>query len=128
MKFLTLTLHLLAKITLTLISSSAVTGCVQKANLQFAIFLLYALCWLFEKRAVLCGNNSILQQNLGQLALCNKPLYKSVSIEKIFGLKLKMYSFLIVDSSDHKKANGVNENVVATISHNEYVTGYNFHP
>ena len=31
-----------------------------------------------------------------------------------------MYSFLVVDSSEHKKAKGMNENVVATIRHNEY--------
>ena len=30
-----------------------------------------------------------------------------------------MYSFL-VDNSQHKKAKGLNKNVVATISHNEY--------
>ena len=30
-----------------------------------------------------------------------------------------MYSSL-VDNNEHKKANGVNKNVVATISHNEY--------
>ena len=31
-----------------------------------------------------------------------------------------MYSFLADDSSKHKKAKGVNRNVVVTISHNEY--------
>ena len=31
-----------------------------------------------------------------------------------------MYSSL-VDNNEHKKANGVNKNVEATISHNEYV-------
>ena len=30
-----------------------------------------------------------------------------------------MCSFLIDDNSEHKKAKGVNKNVVATISHNE---------
>ena len=42
-----------------------------------------------------------------------------VAIEEFFELKLKMYSFL-VDNSEHKKVNGVNRNVIATISHNEY--------
>ena len=28
--------------------------------------------------------------------------------------------YLVDDNSEHKKAKGVNENVVATISHNEY--------
>ena len=31
-----------------------------------------------------------------------------------------MCSFLVDDSSEHKKAKGVNKNVVTTISHNEY--------
>ena len=31
-----------------------------------------------------------------------------------------MYSFLVDDNSEHKKAEGVNRSVVATISHNEY--------
>ena len=32
-------------------------------------------------------------------------------------LKPKMYCFLIVGSSDYKKANGVNKNIFLTISH-----------
>ena len=31
-----------------------------------------------------------------------------------------MYSFMSDDNSEHKKAKGVNKNVVTTISHNEY--------
>ena len=31
-----------------------------------------------------------------------------------------MYSFLVDDRSEHKKAKGVNRNVVATISHGEH--------
>ena len=31
-----------------------------------------------------------------------------------------MYSFLVDDSSEHKKAKGVNKNIVATIGHNDY--------
>ena len=42
-----------------------------------------------------------------------------VAIKEFVGLKPKMYSFL-VDNNQHKKAKGVNRNVVATISHNEY--------
>ena len=38
---------------------------------------------------------------------------------KIFGLKPKMYSFL-VDNSEHTKAKGVDKGFAATISHNEY--------
>ena len=43
-----------------------------------------------------------------------------VAIEEFFGLKTKMYSILVDDSNEHKKAKGINKNVVATISHNEY--------
>ena len=43
-----------------------------------------------------------------------------VAIEEFVGLKTKMYSFLVDDNSEHKKAKGVNRNVVAKISHNEY--------
>ena len=37
------------------------------------------------------------------------------------GLKPKMYSYLVNDNSEHKKAKDVNKNFVATISHNEYL-------
>ena len=40
--------------------------------------------------------------------------------KEFVGLKLKMYSYLVDDKSECKKAMGINENVVATISHNEY--------
>ena len=56
MKFLALTLHLLARITLTLILSFAITGCFQKLHFQlFKLVILnfelpssflYALCEL----------------------------------------------------------------------------------
>ena len=42
-----------------------------------------------------------------------------IAIEKSVGLKPKMYSFL-VENNEHKKVNGVNKNVVATIGHYEY--------
>ena len=35
-------------------------------------------------------------------------------------LEPKMYSVLVDDNSEHKKAKGVNKNAVATISYNEY--------
>ena len=66
MKFLALISYLLARITLTLISSFAITGCFQKVNFQGFNFVilkfvllsafLYVLCELFEK----CRNNSVL--------------------------------------------------------------------
>ena len=42
------------------------------------------------------------------------------AVEEFVGLKPKVHSFLIDDSSEHKKAKSVNKRVVATISHNEY--------
>ena len=42
-----------------------------------------------------------------------------VAIEEFVGLKPNMYLFL-VDNSEHKKAKGVDKNVVAAITHNEY--------
>ena len=42
------------------------------------------------------------------------------AIEEFFGLKAKMFSFLVDGNSEHKKVKGVNRDVVATISHNEY--------
>ena len=41
-----------------------------------------------------------------------------VTIEKFVGLKA--YSFLVDEKNEHIKAKGVNKNVVATMSHNEY--------
>ena len=43
-----------------------------------------------------------------------------VSVEEFVGLKPKMYSFFVDDNSEHKQAKGMNKNVVATVSHNEY--------
>ena len=43
----------------------------------------------------------------------------SIEIKEFVGLKPKMYLFL-EGNSEHKKAKGVNRNVVATISHDEY--------
>ena len=34
------------------------------------------------------------------------------TIKECFGLKPKMYSFLVDDNSEHKKANGINKNFV----------------
>ena len=40
-----------------------------------------------------------------------------VAIEEFVRSKRKMYSYLIDDNSEHKKAKGVNRNIVATVSH-----------
>ena len=60
MKFLALTLYFLARITLTLITSFAITGCFQKVsfqgfnlvilNFELPSAFLYALCELLENR------------------------------------------------------------------------------
>ena len=44
----------------------------------------------------------------------------SVTTEEFVGLHPKMYSFLVDVNSEHRKAKGVNKNVFATISDNEY--------
>ena len=41
------------------------------------------------------------------------------AIEEFVELKPTMYSYLVDDNSEHKNANDVNKNDVATISHNE---------
>ena len=43
-----------------------------------------------------------------------------IAIKEFVGLQPKMYSFLVGHNSEHKTAKCVNENIVATISHNEY--------
>ena len=43
-----------------------------------------------------------------------------IAIEEFARLKPKMYSYLVNDNKEHKKAKGVNRNIDATISHNEY--------
>ena len=43
-----------------------------------------------------------------------------VAIEEFVGLKSKMYLYLVDNNSEHKKAKGVNKNVVATVSHNMF--------
>ena len=45
---------------------------------------------------------------------------RSVVIEEFVGFNPNMYSFLVDNNSKHKKAKGVDRNVVATISDNEY--------
>ena len=43
-----------------------------------------------------------------------------ISIKEFDRLKQKMYSFLVENNSEHKKAKDVNSKTVATISHDEY--------
>ena len=41
-----------------------------------------------------------------------------VASEEFFRLKWKMYSYLVNDNREHKKAEGVNRNIVEVVSHN----------
>ena len=43
-----------------------------------------------------------------------------LAFEEFVGSKSRMYSFLVNDSSEHKKAKGVNKNVAATVRHDQY--------
>ena len=52
--------------------------------------------------------------------VANKGLVGLKAKMNSFLVDEKMYSFLVDDSSEHKKSNGVNKNVLATISHDEY--------
>ena len=67
-----------------------------------------------------CSTKSKYYDNSNKLVI-GKMKYETAGItfKKIVGLKPKMYSFL-VDNSEHKKAKGMNRNVAATRSHNEY--------
>ena len=72
MKFLALTQYLLARITLTLISSSDIIFCFQKVNFQgfnlvilnfeFSSAILVCVSELFEKQSVSCKKYSVLVQ------------------------------------------------------------------
>ena len=44
----------------------------------------------------------------------------SVAIEEFVGLKPNVYSYLVDENGEHKKAKGVNKNVIAIIRHNEH--------
>ena len=43
-----------------------------------------------------------------------------VAIEQFVTLKPKLYSFLVDDGSEYKKAKGVNKNIVTRISHSKF--------
>ena len=82
MKFLALTLHLLAKITLTLISSSGVTGCVQKVNL-----LPSSSCMRYvgySKNRLLYVEIIAFYSKIRDTFLCVKRLYIKVMLLKNF--------------------------------------------
>ena len=68
----------------------------------------------------LSNNKETYYNNSDKLVGKMKDETAGVAIEEFIQLKRKMYSYLVDDNSEHKKAKGVNRSVVATISHNEY--------
>ena len=40
---------------------------------------------------------------------------RGVVVKELVALKPKMYSYLVDDNSEHKKAKGVNRNIITTI-------------
>ena len=68
-----------------------------------------------------CSANSKYYDDSNKLVIGKmKDETGGVAIKESVGLKPKMYSFFVDDNSEHQKAKGVNRNVVAMISHNEY--------
>ena len=54
--------------------------------------------------------------NLNKLVIGKiKDVTACVAIKEFVGLKPKMYLYLVDDNSEHKKAKGVNKNVIATM-------------
>ena len=51
-----------------------------------------------------------------------KDAAAAVAIEEFFGLKPEVYSYLLDENMEPKKAKRVNRNAVATISHNDFKT------
>ena len=51
-----------------------------------------------------------------------KDAAAAAAIEEFVGLKPEMYSYLLDENMEHKKAKRVNRNAVATISHNDFKT------
>ena len=68
-----------------------------------------------------CSTKPKEYDNLNKLVI-RKMKYESagVAIKEFLGLKTKIYSFLVEDNNEYRKAKGVNRNVVTTISPNEY--------
>ena len=67
-----------------------------------------------------CSTKSKYYDNSNKLVIGKvKDETGGAAITEFVGLKPKMYSFL-VGNNENKKAKGVNENVVPTISHNGY--------
>ena len=67
-----------------------------------------------------CSTKSKCDDNSDKLIIGEiKDETGSIFSDKFAWLKPKMHSFL-VDNNEHKKAKGVNKNIIAIISHNEY--------
>ena len=91
-KFLALTWDLLAKRTLTLMSSFAITGCFQKVNFQdLPSAFLFTSSELFEKICCLCENNSVLVKIRGSLLCATNRCIKVTS--KLILLSVSRFKF-----------------------------------
>ena len=68
-----------------------------------------------------CSTKPKEYDNLNKLVI-RKMKYESagVAMKEFLGLKTKIDSFSVEDNNEYRKAKGVNRNVVATISANEY--------
>ena len=68
-----------------------------------------------------CQAESKFYYDSNKLLFCKmKNETGGAAIKEFVGLKTKIYLFLVDDSSEHKKAERVNKNFVATINHGEY--------
>ena len=89
MRFLALTLYLMARITLTLISSLTIIGCFRKVNFQgfnlvtrnFESSAFLSASFLsasfYSKNRLFYVEIQRFSENQGKFSLCNKPLYNS---------------------------------------------------
>ena len=68
-----------------------------------------------------CNNSRLLLTDTDlTLSFLNERSNRWCCYETFVGLKPKMYSFLVDDNSEHKKAKEVIKNAAVTITHNEY--------
>ena len=119
------------KVTLTLNDAAYIGMCIS----ELSKVLMYEFYYDYIKnkygnnsRLLFTDNNSLMYESKTEYVYedfsNNKEMFDlsncSTKIEEFIGLKLKMYSYLVNDNSEHKKAKGVNTNVIATICHNEH--------
>ena len=84
MRFLALTLYLMARITLILISSLTIIGCFRKVNFQGFNLVTrnfessaFLSASFYSKNRLFYVEIQRFSENQGKFSLCNKPLYNS---------------------------------------------------